>query len=125
MPHRPRIGRTILLVEDSALLRGMLVEFLENRGYVVLAAGDPGTALELGHQVPIDLLLTDGDLHAEHTGASLALRLRARTPEVKLVLMTGALDWGAGSETDLFDCVLEKPFPLRKASEVIRCLLAG
>lgn len=124
MLHSRRRGGTILIVEDTPVLRGMLVAYFEQRGYLVFGAADPVTAYQLAQQVPPDVVLTDADLRAETTGASLALRLRAMTPDVKLVLMTGN-HASAGPEVDLFDCVLEKPFRLSAASAVIRCLLQG
>jgi DNA-binding response OmpR family regulator len=118
-------GGTILVVEDTAVLRGLLVDYLEIRGYTVLAAEDATTAYELARRIPPDLVMTDANLPGEGSGASLAIRLRASAPDTSLVLMTGAADFLPVSEIDLFDCVLEKPFRLGTASAVIRCLLKG
>jgi CheY-like chemotaxis protein len=55
--------KTILLVEDEALIRLSQTRMLEKEGYVVLGAGSGEEALEIaqnGHS--IDLILMDIDL---------------------------------------------------------------
>ena len=52
---------TILLVEDQAMLRAVIVKMLEKEGYTVLSAEDPekGLGAAQAHSGPIDLLITD------------------------------------------------------------------
>ncbi|MEO8910282.1 MAG: response regulator [Gemmatimonadaceae bacterium] len=57
----PRVGETILLVEDEAAVRNLAKKILTHQGYRVLDAADGAIALRLaaGHVGEIDLVLTD------------------------------------------------------------------
>ncbi len=50
---------TILVVDDEDDIRSFIQAALEERGYRVLATGDPQHALRIATQEPIHLLLTD------------------------------------------------------------------
>ena len=49
----------ILVVDDEAALRLLLMRELEDRGHVVTAAPHPAEALRLLEAEPVDLVLTD------------------------------------------------------------------
>lgn len=56
----PRGRETILVVEDDAAVRGMVVSVLEGLGYDVRQATDGNSAFEmLRTETPVDLLFTD------------------------------------------------------------------
>jgi two-component system cell cycle sensor histidine kinase/response regulator CckA len=81
---------TILLVEDAAVVRSLVRELLEQRGYTVLEARDGGEALTMSenHDGPIHLLLTDL-LMPRMGGHELAKRIRRRRPGVRVIYMSG------------------------------------
>lgn len=83
-------GETILLVEDEALLRGLVVLALEDYGFQVLEAGTGAEALSVSerHSGSIHLLLTDMRM-PYMTGTELAQRLQALRPEMKVMYMSG------------------------------------
>ncbi len=81
--------RTILVVEDEALVRMLLVEALEEEGYAVLEAGDGTVALKtLAAAEGIDLLVTDVGLPGVN-GRQLAEMARAQQPGLKVLFLTG------------------------------------
>ena len=49
----------IVVVDDEALVRDMLAEFLRRMGHEVATAGDGHEALEILRRRPADLVITD------------------------------------------------------------------
>jgi nitrogen-specific signal transduction histidine kinase/ActR/RegA family two-component response regulator len=81
---------TVLLVEDSELVRPLVAEVLESYGYTVLAAVDGIEALALAaaHQGAIDVLLTDVVM-PRMSGRELADRLLVARPDLRQLFMSG------------------------------------
>jgi two-component system, cell cycle sensor histidine kinase and response regulator CckA len=81
---------TILLVEDEDMLRGLIRELLEIKGYVVLEASQGVEALEIfkKSQEPIDLVLTDVVM-PHMSGSELVERLRKEQPTLRVIFMSG------------------------------------
>ena len=81
---------TILLVDDSAPLRKLLIRLLTDNGYTVLDAGDPDEALRMAKEYlgSIPLLITDMVLPG-FNGTVLAERLVAGRPETKVLYVSG------------------------------------
>jgi two-component system cell cycle sensor histidine kinase/response regulator CckA len=86
----PRGVETVLLVEDSDLLRQLATETLERHGYTVLAARDGVDALALIERDPcaVQLLLTDV-IMPKMSGRELAAHFRHRFPDVRILYMSG------------------------------------
>jgi PAS domain S-box-containing protein len=90
-PPAPAQGdATILVVEDSELLRPLIVETLEAYGYSVISAADGVEALAVAeaHVGPIDLLLTDVVM-PRMNGREVADRLCEIRPELKVLFTSG------------------------------------
>jgi CheY-like chemotaxis protein len=89
---RDKGGRsgTILLVEDSDVVRDVVAQMLEEGGFTVLPAssGEEALALSRRGDVPIDLLLTD-IVMPEMSGVELADRLERERPDMRILFMTG------------------------------------
>ncbi|MBV8758728.1 MAG: PAS domain S-box protein [Deltaproteobacteria bacterium] len=82
-------GETILVCEDEELVRRLVVKLLRREGYEVLGAANAGEALLLAEQRPdIDLLLTDVVMPIMN-GRELAERLRAASPGLRVMFMSG------------------------------------
>ncbi len=129
LPRAPTRGRaeTILLVEDEAELREVLLEQLEALGYGVLAAGGPDEALALArrHAGPIGLLLTDVIMPGGN-GRDLARALRADRPDLRVLLMSGySADVLARPGGDVGLRLLDKPFTLETLSAALREVLSS
>lgn len=69
--------KTVLVVDDSAVMRHLNSAVLEDGGYQVLVAGDGKAALELLVQKPVDLVLTDWTM-IPMDGYELTRQLRSR-----------------------------------------------
>jgi PAS domain S-box-containing protein len=82
-------GQTVLVVEDVAAVRMLIVEVLRDLGYATLEAEDGATALPiLGSDAPIDLLISDVGLPGLN-GRQLAEYARSRRPGLKVLFVTG------------------------------------
>ncbi|MCA9701779.1 MAG: response regulator, partial [Myxococcales bacterium] len=86
-------NRTVLVVEDEAALRRVIVEVLGRAGYRVLSAADPHLALELvvHHGEYIDLLLTDV-LMPHMSGVQLAELVTNEHEQIRVLFMSGYTD---------------------------------
>jgi PAS domain S-box-containing protein len=114
-------GETVLVVEDEAIVRGVVVRMLQALGYVVLAAEDGPSALALAeaYEGRIDVLLTDVIMPEMH-GPSLATQLRAGRPEMTVLFMSGYSESTASVQWSREDGpLLPKPF---KPGELARRL---
>jgi two-component system cell cycle sensor histidine kinase/response regulator CckA len=119
-----RGNEIILAVEDEAPLRNLVARILEGLGYRVLLAGTGEEALQVAKEVEshFDLLLTDLVLPGGMRGNDLARDLRARTPGLPVLYMSGyARDTIArGGRLDVEVNFLEKPFTPEALATMVR-----
>ncbi|MGZ8437709.1 MAG: response regulator [Candidatus Limnocylindrales bacterium] len=112
---------TILVAEDEAVVREMVVAWLERFGYRVMAASTGEEAVRLIDRLgdEIDLLLSDVVMPGM-SGPDLLDRARRTKPELRAVFMSGytALTIGRPIQPDV--TLLEKPFSGARLSEVVR-----
>lgn len=85
-----RAVKTILLVEDEDMLRGLIKELLELKGFAVLEACQGLEALDLikVRGSGVDLVLTDVVM-PHMSGSELVDRLREEQPDLKVIFMSG------------------------------------
>jgi signal transduction histidine kinase/ActR/RegA family two-component response regulator len=116
-------GERILVVEDNAKLRRVLVRQLEELGYKVSEAENAAVALALidaGHE--IDLLLTDVVMPGKIDGCALAREFVERRPSGRVLLTSGfpgtrltdAAGLGVGPR------LLGKPYRRRELAQTLR-----
>ena len=119
-----RGSETVLVVEDSAVLRSLIREMLAERGYTVLEARDASEALAIASEkpdAPIHLLLTDVVMPGAN-GSDLAKRLRRRRKDLRVIYMSGY----SGESLQAVEKeanFLEKPFKPGVLADLIRKVL--
>ena len=128
----PTGTETVLLVEDSAMVRDLARMALETHGYTVVAASNGVEALRLAdrHQGPVHLLMTDVVMTGMN-GRQLAEQLSPRRPETKVLYMSGYSE-GILTHHGIANpnvTLLSKPFTptilLRKVREVLSGIPSG
>jgi two-component system cell cycle sensor histidine kinase/response regulator CckA len=117
-------GETVLLVEDEELVRTAARRALLRSGFKVLEASNGVHALKIYGIARIDLVVTDLVM-PEMGGRELAVRLRQRNPDIKVLFTSGYTDDPTirGGETGPGIAFLPKPFTPetlgQKAREVL------
>jgi DNA-binding NtrC family response regulator len=109
----------LLIVDDEKNIRGPVSTFFERCGHEVLAAEDGQQALTLLSEDPgFDLVLTDYRM-AEMNGYELLQHVKARDPDVPVILMTAyatvenAVDvMKAGAHDLSHEAVFTRPGPI-------------
>ncbi len=123
----PAFGNeTVLLVEDSEPVRGLVREILEQKGYNVMETSDGADALRVcsGHEGPIHLILTDVVMPGM-SGGELCARLTPLYPGVKVLYMSGYTD-DAIVHRGILDpgtAYLQKPFTADALAAKVREVL--
>jgi two-component system phosphate regulon response regulator OmpR len=113
----------IVIVDDEAELRAMVVEYLSRHGFVVRAASSGRELDVLLAGRPADLLVLDVNMPGED-GLAIARRIRAAgsTPILMLTAASEVVDRVVGLELGADD-YLTKPFDLRELRARIRAIL--
>lgn len=119
-------GERILVVEDEAVVRGVIVELLQDQGYLTLEAADGAAGLKLiraGEN--IDLLVTDVGLPGMN-GRQLADQARELRPDLKILFITGYAENTALAKGFLQPGMdmMTKPFDLDKFSQRVRDMVS-
>jgi len=125
---RGKDGRsgTILLVEDSDVVRNVIAKMLENGGLTVFQAsgGEEAMALARRGDTVIDLLLTD-IVMPEMSGVELADRMEKERPGMLILFMTGYAEEVVVNEGILGkhrECI-GKPFTQEQITKRVRKIL--
>ena len=78
----------VLVVDDEAPIADSLAEMLNQSGYAAIAAYDGEGALENALLMPPELVVADVNLPGM-SGIELAIALRSRFPDCKILLFSG------------------------------------
>ncbi len=112
----------ILVVDDEALIRDTLQDFLQSARYTVVAAPDSATALAAYRATPADLVITDM-LTPTKNGQQLIADLFHEFPDVKIIAMSASPASLARARQLGVQGTLTKPFELDELLKLVRQLL--
>ncbi len=122
----PSGNETILLVEDEPDILEMVRTMLEQKGYSVLSAATPATAIEMARAQTdkIHLLITDVIMPVMN-GRDLAEQMTDLFPEIELLFMSGYTANVIAHQGMLDDGVafLQKPFSIMDLARKVREVL--
>ncbi|HYB41604.1 MAG TPA: response regulator, partial [Candidatus Methylomirabilis sp.] len=113
-------GASVLVLEDDAPVRALLVESLSRAGYRVDSAADGASGLAKLEGGAFDVVLTDLAL-PERSGLAMARAVKQLSPRTPVVLITGwahLLDPGRVRDHGV-DLVLVKPFRIERVLTVV------
>ncbi|MGB3930087.1 MAG: response regulator, partial [Sphingobium sp.] len=120
----PKGGATIVVVDDDADIRDLIVAQLRQQNYRLLGASSIGELRALMAAEPVDLIVLDLNL-PDGDGLALCRELRGEGSEVQIIMVTArgsAIDRVLGLELGADD-YLTKPFEPRELLVRIRNLL--
>jgi CheY-like chemotaxis protein len=115
-------GETVLVIEDEAIVRLLIVEVLEEAGYTALEAEDGPSGLKiLGSGARVDLLITDVGLPGGMNGRQVADAARVGRPDLKVLFVTGFAANAAvsGGLLEPGMAVVTKPFVMTELANTI------
>ncbi|MDA8121487.1 MAG: ATP-binding protein, partial [Deltaproteobacteria bacterium] len=126
VPARSSGSETVLVVEDTDMVKNLVREILVNSGYTVLEASDGNEALALceRRKEPIHLLVTDMMMPGM-SGTELAKAVSSIRPGTKVLYMSGYTEYGSADNPGLpgGSFFIQKPFSVaglaRKVREVL------
>ncbi len=124
---RPMPAARILVVDDEAVVRMLVVDLLRERGHAVQEAEDAFVAMtRLQGDSELDLMITDIGLPGGFDGSTLARRARQIRPDLPILFITGYA-FGTNNDVTLEPGipVLTKPFTLSILSARITELLSA
>jgi CheY-like chemotaxis protein len=123
-----RGDEAVLVLEDHAEVRRVIVDTLRRHGYTVTAAGTSADALAIARdrQRPLDLLLTDLVL-PDVNGWELADRILAERPGTPVLYMSGYTETSVIRDAVLDRAVafMQKPFNAGMLLRHVRTVLDG
>lgn len=110
----------ILVVEDEAMMRNLLLKILESEGYKVVLASSAQEALEKLDQDKFDLLLSDVKMPGMN-GFELLEKAKSRWADMAVIVMTGYGDAYTIKEALVkgADEYLSKPFKSHEVSLIV------
>ncbi len=115
-------GRTVLVIDDEATVRMLIVEVLKEAGYTAIEADDGPSGLQILQSAsPIDLLITDVGLPGGMNGRQVADAAREGRPDLKILFVTGFAENAAVGNGLLGPgmAVMTKPFVMTELSNKI------
>jgi CheY-like chemotaxis protein len=112
----------VLVVEDNPEVAEVTVSMLEQLGYGVRAARDASAALEAIDRDSFDLVISDIVMAGAMDGTALARAIRARKPNLPVLLVTGYSPAAGGRDAEF--TTLRKPFQLAELSRVAARMIA-
>ncbi|CAN7677480.1 PAS domain S-box protein [Rhizobium sp. LjRoot98] len=115
-------GETVLVIDDEPTVRMLIVEVLEEAGYVALEAEDGPSGLKiLQSDARIDLLITDVGLPGGLNGRQVADAARLTRPDLKVLFVTGFAENAAVGNGHLEPGmeVITKPFVMTELANKV------
>jgi CheY-like chemotaxis protein len=116
-------GETILVVEDNAVMRRVVVRQLSELNYSVYEADSGRTALDMLENGAVDLLFSDVVMPDGMDGFELAERVRSRWSSIKVLLtsgFTGDQMSRRTGEVRTTSRLLDKPYDLEELARAVR-----
>jgi two-component system cell cycle sensor histidine kinase/response regulator CckA len=123
---QPRM--TVLVVEDEALIRWLLSDYLIGCGYCVIEAGSGDEAIEVLREtrVMVNVVVSDVMMPGATDGFALALWARKKRPEIKVILTSAIAKFTDAADASTFEgTIIPKPYDPAKLERRIKALLAA
>jgi signal transduction histidine kinase/ActR/RegA family two-component response regulator len=114
----------LLVIEDDAEVRRVIVDSLAMLGYLVSEAANGVEGLAALHERPHDLLVVDYAMPGMN-GAEVITRARTIAGEVPVILATGYADMAEVGQVLGIQSILIKPFDIATLASAVASVLTG
>jgi PAS domain S-box-containing protein len=121
-------GQKILVVDDEAIIRMLVMDALEDARFTGLEASEGSAALKILQSEPgVEMLITDVGLPGGLNGRQLADAARVARPGLKVLFITGYAEKAVIGDGDLETGmqILAKPFAMEALTRKIRDMVDG
>ena len=110
----------VIIVDDEGVVRDVLGTILSDNGFEVRTTGSGDDALRMLAEAPADFLITDY-LMPNMSGAELLRKAKEAAPDLKVVLMSGHLDFDGTIAECAHDAyaTFQKPFDFRQLMDLL------
>ena len=116
--------KKILVVDDDAYVRTLVVKILNGRGYLALPAVDAWQAMDQLQQHNIDLIILDLRMPGPVDGEQLLFTLRDQGNDVPVIVLSGWVDDDIrNAPPDCVHAVLKKPIKVDSFAETVAGVL--
>jgi CheY-like chemotaxis protein len=112
----------VLVIDDEELVRDVVARMIEDLGYAAITATDGPSGLAIVEQHEIDAVLVDFTM-PRMSGAEVVTALRARRPDLPIVLCSGFDREGRDGRGVRADAYLPKPFRIDSLDQTLAKLL--
>lgn len=121
LPAEP-VAYRVLLVDDDAAVRDVMIATLEHKGFEVIAAANVIEALGWITTQKFDALITDLHMPDPGDGFTVVTAMRHSQPGALTLIVSGYPDVKQAMETILLEAdeILVKPFEIAKLAELLR-----
>ncbi|MEG0860114.1 MAG: response regulator [Pseudomonas sp.] len=118
----PSLAPPLLVVEDDAIVRMLIVEVLEALGYAVVEAKDAESALQIlqDPEQTLTLMMTDIGL-PDMDGKELAIKAQAARPLLPILFASG---FGDNVQVPEGMHLIGKPFSIDQLRDKVQSILA-
>jgi len=116
----------VLVVEDEAIIRLMLVDELEDAGFAVIEAEGADAAVAiLRNGAKICAVVTDVKMPGSMDGLGLATWMRDQAPRVPIIITSGfATEPDCETLNPAITCVVPKPYSPKSVTALVIALLS-
>ena len=115
-------SRSILVVDDNSSLREALAAVLGDEGYLVFQASNGNAAIDIMHQQPIALLITDLVM-PEGEGIETIRHFGQEFPHIPVIAMSGMPDYLPMAKALGAAVILEKPIVYPDLLRAVRAFI--
>ena len=113
----------ILVIDDEAWSRKLLAKYLRDEGDSVELAESGTEGLEKADLATFDLVITDRAM-PEMRGDQVAIEMKAKLPNLPILLLTGDILRKGETINDAIDMILEKPVTQHEVVDAVHRLVA-
>jgi CheY-like chemotaxis protein len=121
-------GEMVLVIDDEPMIRMLIAEVLQERGYTAIEADSGSSGLRiLQSDARIDLLITDVGLPGGINGRQVADAARAARPGLKILFITGFAENAIVDDRHLAAgmAIITKPFVLTELGQKVHDMIEG